>query len=142
MRARCSGNQNPIGKRVNLTQFNVQAEIVGVVGHIKQWGPGANESSAIEAQFFYPFMQLPEKLMPMVANDVAVVLRTAGDPAAVMSEVRRAVEQIDSREVIYGVQTMDEVIAGLFRRAPALDDSSGQSSPRLRWYFPASGFTA
>jgi predicted permease len=107
-------NENPIGKRVNLTQFNVQAEIVGVVGHIKQWGPGADEKSAIRAQFYYPFMQLPEKLMPMVANGVAVVLRTAGDPAAVMGPVRRAVEQIDSRDVIYGVQTMDEVIAGSF----------------------------
>jgi predicted permease len=108
------GDEDPIGKRVNLTQFNVQAEIVGVVGHIKQWGPGADESSSIRAQFFYPFMQLPEKLMPMVANSVAVVLRTAGDPAAVMALVRREVEQIDSREVIYGVQTMNQVIEGSF----------------------------
>jgi len=108
------GDEDPIGKRVNLTQFNVQAEIVGVVGHIKQWGPGADESSSIRAQFFYPFMQLPEKLMPMVANSVAVVLRTAGDPAAVMALVRREVEQIDSREVIYGVRTMNEVIEGSF----------------------------
>ncbi len=108
------GDEDPIGKRVNLTQFNVQAEIVGVVGHVKQWGPGADESSAIRAQFYYPFMQLPEKLMPMVANAVAVVLRTAGDPAAIMGQVRRAVEQIDSRQVVYGVQTMDEVIAGSF----------------------------
>ena len=35
-------NENPIGKRVHLMQFNVEAEIVGVVGHIKQWGPGAD----------------------------------------------------------------------------------------------------
>jgi len=107
-------NEDPIGKRVNLTQFNVQAEIVGVVGHIRQWGPGADETSAIRAQFYYPFMQLPEKLMPMVAGAVAVVLRTAGDPATVMGPVRRAVEQIDPREVIYGVQTMDAVLAGSF----------------------------
>jgi putative ABC transport system permease protein len=40
------------------------------------------------------------------------VLRTAGDPAAVMGPVRHAVEQVDSRDVIYGVQTLDEVIAG------------------------------
>ena len=92
----------------------MQAEIVGVVGHIKQWGPGTDAKSAIEAQFFYPFMQLPEKLMPLAAGGVAVVLRTAGDPAAVMAPVRRAVEQLDSRDVIYGVQTMDEVIAGSF----------------------------
>jgi len=104
--------ENPIGKRVNLTQFNVRAEIVGVVGHIKQWGPGTDAKSAVEAQFFYPFMQLPEKLMPLAAGAVAVVLRTAGDPAAIMGLVRRAVAQIDSREVIYGVQTMNDVIAG------------------------------
>ena len=50
--------------------------------------------------------------MRLAADGVAVVLRTAGDPAAVMGQVRHGVEQIDSREVIYGVQTMDEVIAG------------------------------
>jgi len=107
-------HENPIGKRVHLEQFDVEAEIVGVVGHIKQWGLGADQKSAIEAQFFYPFMQLPENLMRLAAGSVAVVLRTAGDPAAVMGPVRRAVEQIDPREIIYGVETMDEVIAGSF----------------------------
>jgi len=101
--------QNPIGKRVNLTQFNVQAEIVGVVGHVKQWGPGGDAKSAIEAQFFYPFMQLPEKLMPMVANGVAVVVRTQGDPTAIMGAVRKALKELDPREVMYNVQTMQDV---------------------------------
>jgi predicted permease len=102
--------ENPIGKRVNLEEFNVQAEIVGVVGHIRQWGPGGDAKSAIEAQFFYPFMQTPEKLMPMTSA-VAVVLRTQGDPAAIMDPVRQAVKEIDPREVIYNVQTMEAVLA-------------------------------
>jgi putative ABC transport system permease protein len=104
-------NQNPLGKRVNLTQFNVQAEIVGVVGHVKQWGLDTDPKGAIQAQFFYPFMQLPEKLMPLVAKGVAVVLRTEGDPTAVMAQVRETVKEIDPREVIYNVQTMDDVVA-------------------------------
>lgn len=104
--------ENPIGKRVHLQQFQVQAEIVGVVGHIKQWGPGGDPKSAIEAQFFYPFMQLPEKLMPMVANGVAVVLRAEGDPATMMGLVRKAIEQHDSQEVIYSVQTLESVMDG------------------------------
>jgi predicted permease len=107
-------HENPIGKRVHLEQFNVPAEIVGVVGHVKQWGLGTDQKSAVEAQFYYPFMQLPEKVMPLAADAVAVVLRTAGDPDAVMGLVRRAVEQIDPRDVIYGVQTLDDVIAGSF----------------------------
>jgi putative ABC transport system permease protein len=107
-------HEDPIGKHINLVHFNVQPEIVGVVGHIKQWGLGADAKAAVEAQFYYPFMQIPEKLMPMVADAVAVVLRTEGDPAAIMGEVRRAVSEIDPREVIYGEQTMDSVIAGSF----------------------------
>ncbi len=107
-------NENPIGKHIHLAVFNVEAEIVGVVGHVKQWGLDTDAKSAIEAQFDYPFMQLPEKLMPLVADSVAVVLRTEGDPTAVMTSVRRAVNEIDSREVIYNVQTLNEVVSNSF----------------------------
>jgi predicted permease len=107
-------NENPVGKRINLSGFNVQAEIVGVVGHVKQWGLDADAKSAIEAQFDYPFMQLPEKLMPLAADAVAVVLRSEGDPSSVMVSVRRAVREIDPREVVYNVQTMDEVVSHSF----------------------------
>ena len=104
--------ENPIGKHVHLMEFDVEAEIVGVVGHIKQWGPGGDAKAAIEAQFFYPFMQLPDRLMAMAAGGAAVVVRTEGDPAGVMKLVRRDVHDIDPREVIYAVRTLDEVIAG------------------------------
>ena len=107
-------NSNPIGRHVNLTQFNVQAEIVGVVGHIHQWGPGGDAKGAIEAQFFYPFMQMPAQLMPHTAGGAAVVLRTAGDPAGIMKQVRLAVKELDPSYIVYAVHTMDEVIQGAF----------------------------
>ncbi len=105
-------HQDPIRRQVHLEQFNVQAEIVGIVGHVKQWGPGGDGKSAVQAEFFYPFMQLPERLMPLAANGVAVVLRTEGDPKAIVSDVRRAIAEIDPRDVVYAVQTMDDVLAG------------------------------
>jgi predicted permease len=107
-------HEDPVGKHVNLALFGVQAEVVGVVGHVKQWGLDADAKSAIEAQFYYPFMQLPEKLMPLSAGGVVVVLRTKGDPAASIADVRRAVEQIDSRDVIYSVETMNEIVSNSF----------------------------
>ena len=100
-----------IGKHVNLTEFNVQAEIVGVVAHVKQYALDADPPGAIQAQFFYPFMQIPEKVMPLVAKSVAVVLRTRGDPTSIMGQVRETVREIDPRDVIYNVQTMDDVVA-------------------------------
>jgi predicted permease len=106
-------NQNPIGRHIHLALFNVEPEIVGVVGHVKQWGPAGDPRAAIEAQFYYPFMQMPEKLMPL-ADITAVVLRTQGDPAAVMEPVRRALASVDPGDVVYAVETMDDVIATSF----------------------------
>jgi len=104
-------HQNPIGQHIHFAEFDNEAEIVGVVRHVRQWGPGNDPKSAVEAQFFYPFMQVPEKLMPLLAGQVGVVLRTQGDPAAVMGQVRHAVAEIDPGDVVYGVETLDDVIA-------------------------------
>jgi predicted permease len=104
-------NQDPIGKHIHIAGFDVEAEIVGVVEHIRQWGPGDDPKSAIEAQFFYPFMQLSPKLMRLAANGVAVVLRTHGDPASIMEPVRNAVATFNPGAVIYAEETMNDVIA-------------------------------
>jgi predicted permease len=104
-------DQNPLGQHVHLVQFDTEAEIVGVVAHVRQWGPGGDPRAAIEAQCFYPYMQTPAKLMPLLADVTAVVLRTEGDPAAVMGPVRRAVEQLNPDYVVYAVSTMNGVVA-------------------------------
>ncbi|HKT08324.1 MAG TPA: ABC transporter permease [Gemmatimonadaceae bacterium] len=104
-------NEDPIGKRVHLATFGVEAQVVGVVAHVRQWGLDADAASAIEAQFYFPFMQLPDKIMRLAATGVAVVLRTSGDPAAVMGPVRQAVAQLDPRDVIYNASTMRDVLA-------------------------------
>lgn len=107
-------DRNPVGQHVHIAEFDKEAEIVGVVGHVRQWGPGNDPKAAIEAQFYYPFMQLPAKLMPLVADGVAVVLRTQDDPRAVMGAVRSAASAVDPGEVIYAVETMHGVIENAF----------------------------
>jgi predicted permease len=104
-------NQNPIGQHVHIAGFDVDAEIVGVVGHIRQWGPGNDPKSAIEAQFFYPFMQLPPNLMRLAANGVAVVLRMRGNPDSIMEPVRNAVTTFNPGAVIYAEETMNDAIS-------------------------------
>jgi len=104
-------SQDPIGQHIHIAGFDVEAEIVGVVGHIRQWGPGNDPKTAIEAQFYYPFMQLPPNLMRLVADGVAVVLRTHEDSDAIMGVVRRNVSEFDPGAVVYAVETMNEVIS-------------------------------
>jgi len=103
-------HSDPIGQHIHIAQFDTEAEIVGVVGHVKQWGPGNDPRSAIESQFYYPMMQMPPKLMPLLADVTAVVLRTHDDPNAIMPAVRRAVADLDPNEIVYAVETMNGVL--------------------------------
>ena len=105
------GDQDPIGQHIHIAGFDVEAEIVGVVGHVRQWGPGNDAKDAIEAQFYYPFMQLPPKMIPLVADGVAIVLRTHNDPTATVAAVRRAVSELDPGAVVYSVETMNGVLS-------------------------------
>ena len=59
-------------------------------------------------------MQMPPKLMPLLATVTAVVIRTHDDPSAIMPSVRRAVAEIDPNEIVYAVETMNGVIERSF----------------------------
>ncbi len=102
--------RDPVGQRVHFAGFDVTATIVGVVAHVREWGLRPDPHGAIEAEFFYPFMQLPAKLMPMVAGGAAVVVRTQGDPDALVAPMRAAVRRLDPREVVYRTQTMSGIL--------------------------------
>ena len=102
-------NQNPIGKRVNLDLVGA-VEIIGVVGHIKQWGLDSRDDPPVQAQIHIPVLQIPDKFMPMVASGMTVVLRANGSPLSLAPAVRQAVGQMNSEQVMYNVQTMDTII--------------------------------
>ncbi len=104
------GNDNPIGRRVNIDILNATAEIVGVVGHVKQFGLDGDSSSPIQAQCYFPVSQIPDKFMPMAA-DVGLVVRTAGQPLAQAGAIRSALNRINGDLVMYRTQTMDGIIA-------------------------------
>ncbi|HKV48502.1 MAG TPA: ABC transporter permease [Candidatus Acidoferrales bacterium] len=105
------GNENPIGKRVNLQIIGTTPEIVGVVGHVKQWGLDEGSHSPVLAQFYFPISQIPDQLMPLVARQVGGIVRTYGSPLAVVGGLRNTLEQFNSQLVMYGVQPLDEVIS-------------------------------
>jgi predicted permease len=105
------GNDDPIGKRVNVEIIGTMPEIVGVVGHVKQWGLDENAHSPILAQFYFPISQIPDQFTPLISRGVAAVVRTDGSPLAAVGGLRHALEQFDSQMVIFGQQPLDEVIS-------------------------------
>ena len=105
------GGQDPIGKHVNFELFNTSAEVVGVAGHVKQWGLDSDAGSAVQAQCYLALPQTPDQFLTLLAASSGVVLRSAGSPQAQIAPVRRALEQYNSQAVMYDSQTLDSVIS-------------------------------
>jgi predicted permease len=103
--------QNPIGRRLHLALLNQTAEIVGIAGHVKQWGLSEDEHSPIQAQFYMSVAQVPDQFMPLVARGGLFVVRTQRSPEIEISAIRRALGKIESDLVVYETQTMDRIIA-------------------------------
>lgn len=103
-------NQNPVGQRINLDNINIQVEVVGVVGHVKQWGLDENTKSPVQIQLYTPMLQLPDQFL-RGSNATGLVVRKQTPEYASTSAIRGAIERINSEEVPFDFETMDEIIA-------------------------------
>jgi hypothetical protein len=104
------GNSDPLGRHVNLDILNVAAEIVGVVGHVKQWGMDESPKS-IQAQFYFSMVQVPDRFLPMIAQGFQGMVRV--EPAMLnnASWIAEAVGRVNNETALYDVATMTQVIA-------------------------------
>ena len=105
------GNQDPIGKHINFDILNVTAEIVGVAGHVKQWGLDADVTSSIQAQCYFHMAQIPDQFVRLIGGNTGFVLRTAGSPLAQVGSIRHVLDEANRQQVMYAIHTMDEIIA-------------------------------
>jgi putative ABC transport system permease protein len=91
-----------LGKRLTIWRDEkFMREIVGVVGDTKTSAMDAESG----AQIYVPHAQDP------AWNFMGIVVRTAGDPAAFATTVRREVQALDKEQPVYSVRTMDDVVA-------------------------------
>jgi putative ABC transport system permease protein len=100
MAARHWPDSSPIGARLALPQWDTEVEIVGVVQDLHTFdAPAATE----------PSIFVSNRQRPRWAT--FFVVRTAGDPGAVVASVRRAFERLDPDAVPQSVMTMEERLA-------------------------------
>ena len=93
-------NEDPIGKHLNMYEGKpefVTREIVGVVG--------GNKHFALQESL------RPEMFKPGSFTRMNIVVRSAGNPAALTAVVRQAIHAIDPDETTSTFRTMDDVIS-------------------------------
>jgi putative ABC transport system permease protein len=94
--------ENPVGKTAILWkgQGNRQAEVIGVVGNMRERGL---ENDPTLAVYFPAYGALD-------ATTLQLVMHTKGRPEAVVPALRAAVSSIDSNLPVSGIRTLEEIV--------------------------------
>lgn len=105
-------NRNPLGKRLELYGNPAhEAEIVGVVAHVKQWGLDTDDKEQLRAQLYLSILQQQDEAILNMARGVDVIVRSALPPSLTFEALRRTSSRMDREQTVFGMQTMDEVVA-------------------------------
>ena len=105
--------QDPIGKRIDLDNFGGKAaEIVGVVGHVKQWGLDSDDTQQLRAQYYLACMQVPDDFLLGMRSGSNFMVRYDGNLAPVLAGLRSTVRRMSNEEQLFGEQTIEDIIAG------------------------------
>jgi predicted permease len=103
-------NGDAIGKVIYQGSVDNAFEIIGIVGHVKQWGLDIDAANSVRAQAYFAFMQLSDNVMKLVPSNSGVVVRSSGDILGLMNSLRAASDRISKDEVLSSFETMHEII--------------------------------
>ncbi|HTQ61381.1 MAG TPA: ABC transporter permease [Candidatus Solibacter sp.] len=104
--------QDPIGQHVFLQNKGGRAEIIGIVGHVKQWGLDTDDTESLRAQLYFPYMQLPDEAMDASSwSGTGALVRFDPNTPAITDSLRASIRKLSGEHVMYGAETMDEAIS-------------------------------
>jgi putative ABC transport system permease protein len=92
------GDVDPVGTMFG--EGDGALEVVGVVGSVREFGV---------TQGYRPGAYFPLQLIGQ-SNSMVFVVRTAGDPMAVVPDIRRVIAEIDPLLPIFSVRTLQDVV--------------------------------
>ena len=104
------GSSDPVGRRINIADFDSPARIVGVVSHVRQWGLVADDAQKLRAQLYLSFAQLPDAMIASMGGSGTVAVRSRVAPTALAPAIRRVL-QARSGQVAYGFRPMEEIVS-------------------------------
>jgi len=80
------------------------------VDHVNQWGL-ASDAQNLQAQIYLPTMQMSDSFTVLVSYGTSVVVRYSGSAPGIIHSIRDTSRKMNSEQVVYGEQTMDEIIS-------------------------------
>jgi predicted permease len=111
------GRRDVVGQHIWVSAMGgAPLEIVGVVGHVRHWGLAGDDLSRVHDQMYYPFAQVPARLLHFFSSVMSVTVRTRGEPLAVVAALQKELQGASGDQTLYEVRTMDELVAASLSR--------------------------
>jgi predicted permease len=108
--------EDPIGKHVWIGIGPDPVTVVGIVGHVRQFGLAADDQSKVRAQLYYPFAQVPDIYVRRWSELMSIAVRTAVDPLSLVEPLRREVRGATGDQVLYEIATLEQLAAASLAR--------------------------
>ncbi len=103
------GREEPVGNHLWIDLTGDPVRVVGVVGHVRQWGLAGDDQSHFRAQLYYPFAQIPDRLLHRWSDLMSISIRTSVPSLSVVQPLRHAVRGAGGDQVIYEVRTLEQL---------------------------------
>jgi predicted permease len=111
------GGQDPVGKPLWVQAMGPSpVQVVGVVGHVRHWGLAGDEQSRIRDQMYYPFSQVPMRLLHFFSSVMSIAVRTRTPPLNVVEPLRKELRGAAGDQVLYEVRTMEQLVSASLGR--------------------------
>ena len=103
-------SQDAIGKHLWIGIGPDPVRVVGVVGHVRQFGLAADNRAKVRAQLYYPFAQVPDPLIHRWSELMSIAVRSSLPPLNLVESLRREVRGTGNDQVLYEVNTMERLV--------------------------------
>ena len=100
--------EDPLGKHIWIGIGPDPVTVVGVVGHVRQFGLASDDQARVRAQLYYPFAQVPDPLVRRWSELMSIVVRTNVDPLTLVEPLRREVRGATGDQVLYEIGTLEQ----------------------------------
>jgi len=109
--------QNPIGQYLDFNTNSSEVDklpnpqIIGVVGHVNQWGLDSDGAGALHAQIYLPMAQIPDKQLKRggLGSDIFLRRKVAGSPN--LAALRSGILEYNSELVVHNPEDMEKTVA-------------------------------
>jgi len=107
------GSTDVVGRQLWIRALSTApVQIVGVVGHVRHWGLGADDQSSVQDQIYYPLAQVPDSLLHFFSSIMSIAVRTTVPPQAVADSMRRELRGTNGDQSLYQFRTLEQLASG------------------------------